>query len=345
MPLILLCLSLVGLWALGSAAKILGLAFAAAYLSFPLVRWLEKRGVPPLYAVSGIFVLVSGLATLIGLFVLPSLFSDLQTFITKLPALASAANLKIRELLVRFNLSILPRDANMQSYLNEHMVKLLQNFADPFWKMLEGVVSGAGSVVVWVLNVILFPIFFFYLVLDYPNIKPTIMNFVPMNIRPKFKSYMAKFDDILSGFIRGQLIVCSCLAAMYSTGLAISGVEFGVLIGISCGYLSFIPYLGAIAVVAISVLVSLANSAGFEIYLGIAITIAIVQSLESFYLTPRLVGNKVGLNSLLTILALIAGANVAGFWGILLAIPIAGMLRVIILDLIDSNSFASRAGS
>lgn len=334
-PFILFILCMAGLWALGDAAKVLILAFGSVYMFFPMIKWMEKNKVPPILAVTGIFLVFTGLCTLGVFFALPPLIDEFQVFLTKLPEIVGAAFVKVREILARFHISLGREDFDPQVYINEHFMELVQNFASPFLKSIGGIVLGATSIFMWILNAILFPIFFFYLALDYSEIKRQTLNTFPKHWRPKVQSYLSQLNLILSGYLRGQLIVCIFLAVFYGLGLQFSGVQFGWLIGFVGGFLSFIPYLGAFSVVITSILVSLASSADFSVYLGIAITISIVQSVESFYLTPRLVGNKVGLNSLVAILALIAGANLAGFWGMLMAIPAAGFLKILLRDFID----------
>ncbi len=168
----------------------------------------------------------------------------------------------------------------------------------------------------------------------FEHIQRTLLNLVPQNYQESCRYYLRRFNTVLSAFIRGQLIDCLVLAVIYSFGLWISGVKFGFLIGLLAGFLTIIPYVGAWVGAIGAILLSLVYQAEFAQYLGIAITFAIAQSVEGFIIQPLVIGNKVGLAPLTTILLVIAGGNIGGFVGLLIAIPLGGMAQIVILDLL-----------
>jgi predicted PurR-regulated permease PerM len=134
-------------------------------------------------------------------------------------------------------------------------------------------------------------------------------------------------DGVLGGFIRGQILVALCLAVLYSAGLLITGLRFGVVIGVTAGILSVIPYVGFLIGLLASAVVVLVDFSGWGLVFGVAATFGVSQLIEGYVLTPRFVGNRVGLNPLETLIAVLVGGEMGGFAGLLIAIPACGILK------------------
>lgn len=311
-------------------------SFGAAYLVFPLIRELEKYRVPRLFSVSILFLVLSSALTLVMLLVVPALFSELQEFVKTLPELGTKALARFRDIIVQFNLPLPLYASQWPEFISSHLNDIFQNVAPSFLKSVTGLLTGATSALVWIMNVVLVPIFFFYLVLDYEKIWLHAKNLLPRSWENGFIRYTKAADQVLAGFVRGQLLVCLCLAIGYGGGLHLVGVQFGLLIGVIGGILSFIPYVGGAFCLLAATIVSLATGESWGTFVGFVAVFSVVQSFESFYLTPKMVGNKVGLNPFFALLVLIAGANLMGFWGLILALPIGGMAKFALTDLLSA---------
>ena len=134
-------------------------------------------------------------------------------------------------------------------------------------------------------------------------------------------------DQVLGGFIRGQIIVASALAVLYAVGLGLTGIRFGVLIGVLAGILFIIPYVGTILGIAACGIILIVDFSGWGQVLGVVAAFVIAQSIESYILTPRITGDRVGLNQLETLISILIGGEIAGMTGLLVAIPAGGIIK------------------
>lgn len=177
--------------------------------------------------------------------------------------------------------------------------------------------------------IIITPVVMFYLTKDWPSILENIKNILPKKYATKIVMHAQQVDDNLSGYAKGQLMVCMILAAMYALGLSIVGLKNAVLIGIITGILSFIPYLGALIGFILSVVVHLTNLGTWNPITSIALVFIVVQAIEGNFLTPRFVGGRIGVHPVLILFSLLAGASWFGFFGVVLALPVAATVSSI----------------
>jgi len=168
---------------------------------------------------------------------------------------------------------------------------------------------------------------------DYEKISKEVKSFVPKSIQPKISHYIALSNTVLSGYIRGQLMVAFALAILYAVGLSAVGLKFGALIGIASGLISIIPYAGFTLGFLTAIIMALSNYSGMDQIFGIVAVFVIVQALEGIIITPKLVGDKVGLSAFATMLVLIIGGNLFGLMGMLIAIPLAAIIKSLIGEL------------
>lgn len=329
----LLGIFLLILFGLGDALHPLLLSFGLVYLLFPIVKKLENKGISRNIAVSVVFGLVV-LMTLTSLaLVVPGLVRDIQSFLKELPQISTKAIQKIELLAEKIGLSLdLSRDA-IGLYIKEHASLVSGGFVKSLSNGLKISFIGASRWLVMILNLFLVPLFFFYVLNDYEKLSSEIKSFIPKTVLPKLSHYMDLSNTVLSGYVRGQLIVALLLSVLYALGLALVGLKFGILIGLLSGLLSIIPYAGFFIGFITAIIVSLANFVGLDQIFGIVVVFAIVQGLEGFVITPKLVGDKVGLSAFATMLALIIAGNLFGFVGMLIAIPAAAIMKSIISEL------------
>jgi Predicted permease len=251
----------------------------------------------------------------------------------ELPKNTSVAIDKIEEISKKLGIKIDFSRNNVQRYIKNNINKVSGSLLKGISK---GVIGTFTSIVNWliaILNLFLIPVFFFYVINDFEQIINEIKSYIPDFILPKLTHYIHLINDVLHGYIRGQLMVALILAGLYATGLSIVGLKFGILIGIISGLISVIPYAGFTLGFLAAIVTGLANNTGLGPIFGIVTVFTIVQLLEGFVITPKLVGNKVGLSSFATMLALIIGGNLLGLFGMLIAIPAAAILKSIVIDL------------
>ncbi len=312
---------------LGESRGPLVIAFILAYLVFPLVKKLEGKGVPRMLAVSSVFSTM--ILVLVGVLVLviPGLVEDGQEFAKELPQSVGRVVDKIQVLALDNNVPLDMSKDGIKTFFADHASKLSSGLVKNASVSLVNGISGIFSSVLGILNVFLIPLFFFYVISDYENIVKKIRGYLPKSSIDKIDYYVSMSNHVLSGYIRGQMIVALCLAILYSIGLSLAGLKFGFLIGVISGLISIIPYAGFAIGFITSMVIALADGSGFGVYLSVAAVFAFVQTLEGFVITPKMVGDKVGLSALSTMLALIIGGNLLGLPGMLLGIPIFAIVK------------------
>lgn len=320
------------LWLLGGSAKILALAFAFAYLTHPLVLWFENRGIPRKFSVIFVFVLALWATALVLTTAIPFLVTEIQAFVIALPVFVQQISLKLRELALAWHIPINFTTEQILTYFQLHLADFFKSLSTGVWTSAQTLISSSIAGILWILNLFLFPVFYFYVINDYEHITEQINSFIPPSMRKRTRHLSKSAEEILAGYIRGQFLVCVVQAGVYSLGLTLLDIRFGALLGLLGGLLTIVPYVGFSIVVLSSLVMALANDAGLATYIGLLTLYLLAQALEGYVLTPRLVGHRVGLGPLGTLLALIAGANLGGLFGMMLAIPLAGILKVIIKD-------------
>ncbi len=318
---------------LGSALMPLIVSFGLAYLLFPLVRRMEARGIKRGFAVSSVFVLVVLLLVAAALAVLPGLVTDAREFLAQLPENSHKAIDKAEQVAAKLGVKLDIREQGLKELARTHASALSADVVAKATKALGGAFSNLFRWFLSILNLFLIPLFFFYVINDYEKITGEIESFVPRKLKPKLKRYAKMGNTVLSGYIRGQILVAVILGLLYGTGLALVGLRFGFLIGFVAGLLSIIPYVGFTLGLVTALMIGLANYTGMGTVIGIAVVFTLVQLLEGLLITPKLVGNKVGLSAFVTLLALIIGGNLLGLAGMLIAIPSAAIIKVILADL------------
>lgn len=330
-------ISLTVLYGLGDALIPLLAAGFMAYLLLPMVRRLERRGVPKQAAVAAAILVAGAIVISLLLVLVPILVSDLKAFAADLPDLAEKALVKVDTLSSRFGITLpfsLEREVLVQeakSYLLELPVGTLKAVGTYFGKALSGVVG----LLLWILNLLLIPIFFFHLVADFDGRAQATRALIPPRYRNWFGKFLNRADEIIAAYFRGQLLVSLILGLLYGIGFWLVGLRFGILIGLLTGFLNVIPFAGVLIGLLLAAVVALANFEGIGSLVGVLGTFALVQGMEGFVITPKIVGDRVGLNALETMLALIVAGNLAGFAGMLVAIPVAGIVKFLWLECRD----------
>ena len=321
------------IYGLGGSLFPLAFSFGLAYLFFPFIKKLEVKGYSRNYTVPALFLILLLTFLLVLALIIPGLISDAQSFAKELPNYSNQAASKIENRLSSLGYEIDLNKENLSQLIKEQTSRINIKTLLSFTSGLQTSIGGFTKWVLSLLNLFLIPLFFFYVISDYEKILSEARSFLPKSLHRKTDHYLSLIDQALSGYIRGQLMVASCLSSLYALGLGFIGLKFGFLIGIITGLMSIIPYAGFSAGLFISLIVALANpSDGSTLIFSVLFVFVFIQILEGFILTPKLVGNKVGLSSFATMLALIIGGNLMGLFGMLIAIPVTSILKSVLVD-------------
>ena len=320
-------------YGLGETLGPLMIAFALSYLLFPAIRWLERHGIKRHTAVIAVFLAGIIFIVTLSLLVIPGLIADARSFVKDLPHNIALAADKLVQLAQRFNVELDLSKEGILVFVRDHISAVSTDMVMNVFGVTKGIFSGLSQWLLALLNLFLIPLFFFYVIDDYEKISNECSTLVPDKFRPILGRYMEITNRVLSGYLRGQFIVAGLLGLLYGIGLSIVGLRFGFLIGLLSGLISIIPYAGLTIGFSVAIMMALANYSGISSLIGVVVVYVVVQVLEGFVITPKLVGDKVGLSAFATMLALIIGGNLFGLLGMLLAIPMAAIIKAVIADL------------
>ena len=195
---------------------------------------------------------------------------------------------------------------------------------------LASIWSGGRAVFSLLSLLIITPVVAFYLLLDWDRVVVTVDRWIPLPHRETVHGLARDVDNAIAGFVRGQAVVCLCLAAFYSIGLTLTGLSSGFLIGLMTGLLSFIPFVGAASGFLVAAIVAVAQFwPGWTSIAAVAGVFVVGQGLEGYVLSPKLVGAKVGLHPVWMMFSLLAFGYLLGFIGLLIAVPLAATIGVL----------------
>ncbi len=306
---------------------------AIAYFLDPVADILEERKVPRGVA-AGLVISVFFLL-IIGVFLAfwPILQSQLSAVSTSLPN--TLANLRpwLNDVLAK-----LMTDYGVD--LGSDVDSLLGTFSEGLFVQAKAALSGAvrgGLAFFNLLTLILIsPVVAFYLLRDWDLIVAKVDGWLPTENGPAMREQLKKIDDVLAGFVRGQLLVSTTMGVLYGLGWSLAGLNFGLVLGILAGVMSFVPFVGALFAAVIAVAMAIGQW-GFDPMniAAVAGVFFVVQTLEGAFLTPRLVGERVGLHPVWVLFAVFAGGEVMGFVGVLIAVPAAAAIAVLVRFWID----------
>jgi predicted PurR-regulated permease PerM len=310
-----------------------------SYFFVPIANYLQtrfsiSRTISALIIISIIIILLICL----WLLIVPLIFDQIQHFIQQIPKYKSYVKMTIIPFVTHYvNLIDPTYVSKVEDNLNNIFTVIFQytaNFIQHIWQ------SGMAFINI-ISMLVLVPFITFYLVRDWPNMSKDITNVVPKNTQRNFKVLTSRIDNALSGFIRGQINVCLVLALYYSLALTTIGINFSIFIGITTGILAFIPFVGFLSGFICSLLVVYLQFFSLNKVL-LVIGVFVIGSIIENTLSPKLIGNKIGLHPVWLIFALLVGADFFGFAGMLAAIPCAAVLNVLIrftLDQYYSSNF------
>nr|WP_219339757.1 AI-2E family transporter [Luteimonas salinisoli] len=319
------------LWALGPILTPFVLAALLGWLGDPLVDRLEQRGRSRTVAVTLVFVVMVLLLVLALLILVPMVESQIVTLIDSLPT--------YREWFLQTALPWVEgrTGISIASWLDpQQLIDLVREH----WQQAGGVaatffgyVQRSGfAFIAWIVNLVLLPILTFYFLRDWDKLVERVAALVPRDHLATVTRLARESNDVLGGFLRGQFMVMLAQGAFYAIGLQAIGLRLGILVGLIAGLISFVPYLGAAVGAVLMLLAAVVQEQGIDWQLlilgGVVFTAG--QLLESYVLTPRLVGDRIGLHPVAVIFAVMAGGQLFGFLGMLLALPVAAIANVMI---------------
>ncbi|MDH5784725.1 MAG: AI-2E family transporter [Chromatiales bacterium] len=303
-------------------------AAVLAYIGDPLVDRLESWGFSRTLSVVAVFVTLTLCALLLLIILLPLLERQVTLLISKLP--------HYLHWLQQTAIPVVSERLGFDGPLLD--LAALQESMRAQWQQAGGAVKGAIGVISksgvtllgWIGNLVLIPVVTFYMLRDWDILVARVHELIPRRYEEVVVRLARSSDEVLGAFLRGQLTVMMALGGIYSIGLSIVGLELAVLIGMLAGVVSFVPYLGFIVGIVVAGIAALMQFQELLPVLYVVIVFGIGQMFEGMVLTPLLVGEKIGLHPVAVIFAVLAGGQLFGFVGILLALPVAAVVMVLL---------------
>lgn len=319
-------LSVAVLWMLKPVLLPFAAGLAIAYFLDPVVDKIERRGVPrwlgALCVLAG-FLLIIGL---LALLILPLLQDQIGALVNAVPGYVEKART-----------SLLPRFEGWLARFSPEDVEKIRGAAGQYagnavgfvGKALQQIItSGIALIDVLALSIIT-PVVAFYLLRDWRALTTAFDSLLPRRHYTVISGQLSEINRTLAGFVRGQALVCVFLGFIYGIGLTLVGLQYGAAIGVAAGVLTFMPYIGTVFAWVVSIILALVQ---FDSFTRISMVIGVLligHWMEVYVLAPRLVGHRVGLHPVWILFALIAGARLMGFVGVLIAVPVAAVIGVL----------------
>lgn len=301
------------------------LGFILAYVLDPFVDELEKYRIPRSLAILLLYLLAAAAVGLSIYYILPVFLRDLNSLMELIPEYTRQVQATLLDMQLGYNRVPIPEGVRQ---VIDETIKWGE-------EATLGMIRGVAEALIWLFsqsfNLILAPILSFYFLMEFNTLGPLLLGFLPARLRPEVSQIVTEINLVLKRFIRGNLLVALFVGVITTIGMILIGMDFPLLIGMMVGVTNFIPYFGAIISAVPALLLALLKSKWLALYvLGMMF---LVQQLEGNILSPRILGQSVGLHPLLIILALLVAGQLWGIMGLLLAVPLAGVLKVLLKHL------------
>ena len=308
------------------------IGMAVAYLLDPVCDWLEQRHFTRIWASITVTIVFFVVIALAFAFLTPLLINQITDFIEKVPGYIRTLEIKIMPVIAHL-MAHLGTDGTgeIQKFFGQYVGDAAAIAGRVIFRLLSGLETALNVISIIAIT----PIVAFYLLRDWDKIINRLDGYLPLAYRKTIQEQIILIDTTLSGFLRGQFMVCVLLGIFYAIGLMIIGLDFGLIIGLGTGMVSFVPYFGMLAGVVVGLGLSIAQFDSIGPILAVGLLFAFGQIMEGNFVTPKLVGDRVGLHAVWIIFALMAGGALFGFLGILLAVPVAAVIGVLVRFALD----------
>ncbi len=317
-------------WLLGPVLTPFVVAAVLAYALTPLVDKLDGLWggrVPRVLAVALIEIVFILVGLSIALLIVPILAKEIPLLREQLPVLVDNFNAWASPLLANLGIKFTLDAATVKAFAIKYFNA---NAEDTFASLVSSLKLGGSVALVVAGNLVLIPVALFYLLMDWKKLVIKAKDLVPRRLKARFESFTGESDQVLGQYLRGQLLVMTILAAYYSIGLALFGLDLALPIGVFTGLAMFVPYVGFGIGLILAVLAGLLQFVSIKALVMVAVVFGSGQVIESLFLTPRLVGERIGLHPLAVIFMLLAFGQLFGFIGVLIALPASAVLLVAI---------------
>ncbi|WP_191253188.1 AI-2E family transporter [Kordiimonas sediminis] len=306
---------------------------AVAYFLDPVADKLEEKGVSR--SIATVLVLLFFFLIIVGVFLAmwPIIQSQIAGAIIAIPKALAAIRPWFTETATafaeRFNLTL---ETDIDQILSQYSGTLLDRAKDATGSILRGGLAFFSLLSLLIIS----PVVAFYMLRDWDLMVAKANSWLPPKNAGIIREQLKLVDEVLAGFVRGQVLVSLAMGTLYAIGWSLVGLDFGLLLGVLAGVLAFVPFVGSLFAVFIALLIGLGQWGADPLQLGLVLGVfGIVQVIESAFLTPKFVGERIGLHPVWVLFSVFAGGELMGFVGVLLALPAAAAIAVLVRFVID----------
>ncbi|MDM7481437.1 MAG: AI-2E family transporter [Halomonas sp.] len=300
-----------------------------AYLADPLTNYFQRLGLKRVWAVSSVFLILLLVLAISLLILIPLVIQQIKQLGEMVPGVFDWVKNYLAPQVQEWT------GYDLRSELDNVQETLAENWRDAgsYLAQALGQIGRSGmAFATWVTYVALIPVVTFYLLLDWNRLLNNLIDLIPRHWVDDATRLAKRCDEVLAAFLRGQLLVMLCLGVIYAVGLTLMGLNFGLLIGVISGLVSMVPFLGFIVGLSSALVVALFQFDSWWALLGVLGVFSLGQVIESVVLQPKLLGDKIGLHPVAVIFAVLAGGNLFGLTGVLLALPAASVIMVLLKE-------------
>jgi predicted PurR-regulated permease PerM len=310
------------LWRVRKLALPFLIAAGIAYILHPLVALLEKRAVPRYLAIILVYLVIGVSLGLVFFAIRPFILREWESILDVIPE--QKERLEGARLEALKEMSRLPWPALAERLLNEAAVRLEQMIMDVAGRVDEVLLTVATGF----FHLLLSPFLAYFLLRDWPGIKKGFISLFPAKKKDEVLHLALEINEVISGFLRGQLIIAFIVGTASALGFLLLGIRYSILLGILVGAFEIVPYFGPVIGSTPAVIFALLDSPIKAVW--VVLLLIVINQLEAAFLSPKVVGMSVGLHPLTVIFSLLAGAEIMGILGMLIAVPVAGVFKVIL---------------
>jgi len=296
------------------------LAVVIAYVLNPVVCYLQRRGAPRPAAIFMVYALIAVVLLGVLVYLVPVLISQLNRLADAIPQYTGLVNDMVRRFQRTYRSTELPD--SVRQVVDDTILMAETRLVATIRGAVESVLVGMGQV----LPLLISPVLAYYFLRDSEHILKTLEAAIPAGRRKLWLDYFAEVDRVLAGFIRGQLTLAIVIGSITALAMYLLGLRYFLLIGIVSGIGELIPYFGPIFAAVPAVLFGLLESPALG--LKVLVVLVVIQQADGALIAPRILGAGIGLHPVVVIFSLFAGAHLFGFWGLVLAVPLTGILLV-----------------
>jgi predicted PurR-regulated permease PerM len=299
-----------------------------AYLGDPIADRLEQKKLSRTFSVVVVFAVMCVAGLLLLLILIPLLQEQLTSLLSRLPLIVPwLQDTALPWLSSTLNIETSSIDL---AVLKQTLAANWQDIGNILGLLLGKVTHSGQLIFAWLAYLILVPVVSFYLLRDWDVLVASIQQLIPRQYEPVITKLTRECDNVLAEFLRGQLMLMLALGVIYSVGLWLVGLEFALLVGMMAGLVSFVPYLGSIVGIVVAGVLAFMQFHDIIHLLYIGAVFGVGQTIEGMLLSPILVGDRIGLHPVAVIFAVMAGGQLFGFFGVLLALPAAAIFVVLL---------------